>query len=216
MFAVIRTGGKQYRVAQNDLITVEKLAGEPGAVVEFGEVLMVGDGAEVATGAPLVAGAAVSATSSSRAAPTRSSSSRKSGGRIIGARTATASTRPCCASPRSAALPHWPPPQRKEHRMAHKKAGGSSRNGRDSRGRRLGVKKFGGEASSPATSSCASAAPSFTRASMSGSAATTRCLRPSRVRCGSTPALRGRAFISVVTPAAPPTEPAPASVEAAE
>jgi large subunit ribosomal protein L21 len=62
MFAVIRTGGKQYRVAQNDLITVEKLAGEPGAVVEFGEVLMVGDGAEVATGAPLVAGAAVSAT----------------------------------------------------------------------------------------------------------------------------------------------------------
>ncbi|MGA8758438.1 MAG: 50S ribosomal protein L21 [Stellaceae bacterium] len=62
MFAVIRTGGKQYRVAKDDIITVEKLARQPGADVEFGEVLMVGDGAEVATGAPLVAGAAVSAT----------------------------------------------------------------------------------------------------------------------------------------------------------
>ncbi len=62
MFAVIRTGGKQYKVAKDDVITVEKLAGEPGAVVEFGEVLMIGDGAEVAAGAPLLAGAAVSAT----------------------------------------------------------------------------------------------------------------------------------------------------------
>jgi large subunit ribosomal protein L21 len=62
MFAVIRTGGKQYRVAKDDVIAVEKLASEPGAVVEFDEVLMIGDGAEVATGAPLLAGAAVSAT----------------------------------------------------------------------------------------------------------------------------------------------------------
>jgi len=62
MFAVIRTGGKQYRVAKDDIIAVEKLAHEPGDDVEFDEVLMVGDGAEVATGAPLVAGAAVSAT----------------------------------------------------------------------------------------------------------------------------------------------------------
>jgi large subunit ribosomal protein L21 len=62
MFAVIRTGGKQYRVAQGDVIAVEKLAGEPGADFVFGEVLMVGDGADVATGAPLLTGAAVSAT----------------------------------------------------------------------------------------------------------------------------------------------------------
>jgi large subunit ribosomal protein L21 len=62
MFAVIRTGGKQYRVAQGDVIAVEKLAGEPGAVIELGEVLMVGNGAEVATGVPLLAGAGVSAT----------------------------------------------------------------------------------------------------------------------------------------------------------
>jgi large subunit ribosomal protein L21 len=62
MFAVIRTGGKQYKVAKDDVIAVEKLAGEPGDTLELAEVLMLGDGAEVAAGAPLVEGAAVSAT----------------------------------------------------------------------------------------------------------------------------------------------------------
>ena len=62
MFAVIRTGGKQYKVAPNDVIAVEKLDGEPGATLELGEVLMIGEGAEVSTGTPLVAGATVSAT----------------------------------------------------------------------------------------------------------------------------------------------------------
>ena len=61
MYAVIRTGGKQYKVAADDVITVEKLAGEAGATIEFGEVLMVGDGATVSAGTPLVAGASVSA-----------------------------------------------------------------------------------------------------------------------------------------------------------
>jgi large subunit ribosomal protein L21 len=62
MFAVIRTGGKQYKVAPNDVIAVEKLVGEPGATVELAEVLMVGDGATISTGTPLLAGASVSAT----------------------------------------------------------------------------------------------------------------------------------------------------------
>lgn len=62
MFAVIRTGGKQYKVAKDDVIAVEKLAGEPGAVIVLDEVLMIGDGADIATGAPLLAGAVVSAT----------------------------------------------------------------------------------------------------------------------------------------------------------
>jgi len=62
MFAVIRTGGKQYRVAKDDIISVEKLSAEPGATVELAEVLMIGEGAEVATGAPLLSGASVSAT----------------------------------------------------------------------------------------------------------------------------------------------------------
>ena len=62
MFAVIRTGGKQYKVAKDDVISVEKLAGEPGAAIELGEVLMIGEGAEVAAGTPLLEGALVSAT----------------------------------------------------------------------------------------------------------------------------------------------------------
>ena len=59
MFAVIKTGGKQYRVAANDVLTVEKLEGEAGASVEFTEVLMVGEGEATTIGAPFVEGAMV-------------------------------------------------------------------------------------------------------------------------------------------------------------
>jgi large subunit ribosomal protein L21 len=58
MFAVIRTGGKQYRVVAEDVLRVDRLEGEPGTVVEFGEVLVVGGEAPV-VGAPTVAGAIV-------------------------------------------------------------------------------------------------------------------------------------------------------------
>jgi len=61
MFAVIRTGGKQYRVAGGQEIVVEKLAGEVGAKLEFGDVLMIGDGAKVNVGAPVIKGAKVTA-----------------------------------------------------------------------------------------------------------------------------------------------------------
>lgn len=61
MFAVIRTGGKQYRVAGGQEIVVEKLAGEVGAKLEFGDVLMIGDGATVNVGAPVIKGARVTA-----------------------------------------------------------------------------------------------------------------------------------------------------------
>ncbi len=59
MFAVIKTGGKQYRVAANDEFKVELLEGEEGAQVEFTNVLMVSNGAEVTIGAPEVDGATV-------------------------------------------------------------------------------------------------------------------------------------------------------------
>jgi large subunit ribosomal protein L21 len=58
MFAVIKTGGKQYRVAANDVITIERLVGEPGDVISFEQVLMLG-GATAIIGAPTVAGATV-------------------------------------------------------------------------------------------------------------------------------------------------------------
>ncbi|MEM9573689.1 MAG: 50S ribosomal protein L21 [Pseudomonadota bacterium] len=59
MFAVIKTGGKQYRVAANDEFKVELLEGDEGSQVEFTNVLMVGNGAEVTIGAPEVDGATV-------------------------------------------------------------------------------------------------------------------------------------------------------------
>jgi large subunit ribosomal protein L21 len=60
MFAVIKTGGKQYRVAAEDVIQIEKVKGDPGEIVQFGEVLLLG-GDEVKLGAPTVAGASVAA-----------------------------------------------------------------------------------------------------------------------------------------------------------
>ena len=62
MFAVIRTGGKQYKVAKNDVILVETLAGEAGQEVTFNEVLMLGEDSGLKLGQPLVAGAKVTAT----------------------------------------------------------------------------------------------------------------------------------------------------------
>lgn len=59
MFAVIKTGGKQYKVAKDDVIVVEKLAGEAGDVVAFESVLMFGEGAEAKTGTPFVEGVCV-------------------------------------------------------------------------------------------------------------------------------------------------------------
>ena len=63
MFAVIRTGGKQYRVAPNDIIEIERIAGEPGDIIELGDVLLLGggDGAPKA-GSPAITGALVIGT----------------------------------------------------------------------------------------------------------------------------------------------------------
>jgi large subunit ribosomal protein L21 len=60
MFAVIKTGGKQYRVAAEDVLEVAKVEGDPGEIIQFGEVLVVG-GDNVTLGAPTVAGASVAA-----------------------------------------------------------------------------------------------------------------------------------------------------------
>ena len=62
MYAVIATGGKQYRVTKDATLRVEKLNAEPGATVEFGEVLLMGEGADVKLGTPLLKGSKVVAT----------------------------------------------------------------------------------------------------------------------------------------------------------
>lgn len=61
MYAVIKTGGKQYRVAENDVITIERLSGDAGSKLEFTEVLMVGGSGSAKIGSPLVSGAKVTA-----------------------------------------------------------------------------------------------------------------------------------------------------------
>jgi len=61
-YAVIKTGGKQYRVQQGDVLRVELLAAEAGATVTFDQVLLLGDGEAISVGTPLVEGATVSAT----------------------------------------------------------------------------------------------------------------------------------------------------------
>lgn len=62
MYAVIRTGGKQHRVAVGEALRVEKIEAQAGSEIVLAEVLMVGEGEQVTIGAPLVAGATVKAT----------------------------------------------------------------------------------------------------------------------------------------------------------
>ena len=61
MYAVVRTGGKQYRLGIGDSVKVEKLPNEVGNIVELSQILMISDGGEVKLGTPLVAGASVKA-----------------------------------------------------------------------------------------------------------------------------------------------------------
>ena len=62
MYAVIATGGKQYRVEKDGVLRIEKLAAEPGSTVEFDQVLLIADGDKVTVGKPLMKGSKVSAT----------------------------------------------------------------------------------------------------------------------------------------------------------
>ena len=62
MYAVIRTGGKQYRVAQGETLKIETVAGDIGSAVVLDKVLMVGEGDKVTVGKPLLSGASVKAT----------------------------------------------------------------------------------------------------------------------------------------------------------
>lgn len=61
MYAVIATGGKQHKVQENDVLSVERIPGEAGAKIEFTEVLAMGEGADLKMGTPMIAGAKVEA-----------------------------------------------------------------------------------------------------------------------------------------------------------
>ena len=62
MYAVFRSGGKQYRAAQGDVLRLEKIDADEGATVEFDEVLLIGEGSDIKVGSPLLAGGSVSGT----------------------------------------------------------------------------------------------------------------------------------------------------------
>ena len=62
MFAVVRTGGKQYRVEEGRAVRIDRIAGDPGDVVELGDVLVMGAGESVTVGAPAIEGARVVGT----------------------------------------------------------------------------------------------------------------------------------------------------------
>jgi large subunit ribosomal protein L21 len=62
MYAIIKTGGKQYKVAPGDTLQIEKITAQEGTEVEFNDVLMVAEGEQIAIGSPLVAGGKVTAT----------------------------------------------------------------------------------------------------------------------------------------------------------
>jgi len=100
--------------------------------------------------------------------------------------------------------------------MAHKKAGGSSRNGRDSRGRRLGVKKFGGEAVIAGNIIVRQRGTKFHPGEHVGIGRDHTLFATVEGAVRFHTGIAGRSYVSVVPPAAPPTEPAPASAEAAE
>ena len=88
MFAIVRTGGKQYRVAAGDKIVVEKLAGEAGDSVTLSDVLLAGDGGDLKS----TDGLTVAAEIIAQAKAARSPSSRSAAATITAARPATASS----------------------------------------------------------------------------------------------------------------------------
>ncbi len=137
MFAVIRTGGKQYRVAKDDVIVVEKLAGKEGATVTFKDIVMSGNGSAVKLGKDL-AGVTVTGkllkTDKGDKVVVFKKRRRNTYRRRRGHRQEQSHVKITAIGGKD-----------EEGVMAHKKAGGSSRNGRDSPGQRLGVKRFGGQ-----------------------------------------------------------------------
>ena len=103
MFAVIKTGGKQYRVAANDTITIATVEGEPGSAVTFGEVLLFTDGAGATqVGAPLLSGISVAGEIVSHGRDAKVIALRSAAVRTRAASAVIASTTPWCASPASA------------------------------------------------------------------------------------------------------------------
>ena len=136
MYAIVKTGGKQYKVAVGDVVEVEKVVGAPGAAVTLPALLVV-DGATVTTDAAALAGVTVSAevVAQTKGPKIRIMKYKNKTGykKRIGHRQQLTQVRVTGIE------------TGKETDMAHKKGASSSRNGRDSNAQCLGVKRFGGQ-----------------------------------------------------------------------
>ena len=138
MYAVVKTGGKQYKVAPGEKLKIEQIPADVGAEVVLDQVLMVGEGETVRLGQPNVAGATVKATVVAHG--------RGEKIRIFKMRRRKHYQKHQGHRQNYTELQIDAIVAAEERTMAHKKAGGSSRNGRDSESKRLGVKVYGGEA----------------------------------------------------------------------
>ena len=143
MYAVIKTGGKQHRVSVGQTVRVERLDGDIGDIITLDNVLLVSDGDNISVGQPTLAGARVTARvveqDRARKIVVFKKKRRKSFRR--NQRPPSVLHSPSNSGHYSIGRPE----------MAHKKSGGSSRNGRDSAGQRLGVKRYGGQQVSAGT-----------------------------------------------------------------
>ena len=137
MYAVIKTGGKQYKVCQGEVLRVEKLDAEAGSEVEIPEVLMVVDNTQTKIGRPIVEAATVRAQILEHGRGKKIVVMKKK--RRKGYKVKRGHRQPFTTLEIKEISVYG------DLIMAHKKAGGSSRNGRDSKGQRRGVKRFGGQ-----------------------------------------------------------------------
>ena len=140
MYAIIKTGGKQYRVEKGDVVRVERLEAAVGSSVTLDEVLLVGGEGDARGGRSARRGRVGRRAPSSSRAATQDPCLQVQEAQALPAHAGSPPvlSRPC-GSTRSR-------PDRSAIDMAHKKGQGSSRNGRDSNSQRLGVKRFGGQA----------------------------------------------------------------------
>ena len=174
-FAIIETGGKQYKVSASKILEIEKLNAKVGETVKFKNVLLLNDDKTTEIGSPSISGATVEAKLLDNVKDRtvlifhkrrRKHSRKKNGhrqrhskiqitkilskdGKIIDEAKAVVSTKAASKedAPKKKAVKEYVKKKKEvkkqEKQIATKKAGGSSKNGRDSKGRRLGVKKYG-------------------------------------------------------------------------
>ena len=154
-FAVIKTGGKQYKVKSGEILKIEKLTDiKANSKIEFNEILAYGDDSKIEIGAPMVNGAKVEAdlikNSKNRTVLIFKKRRRHNSRRKNGHRQEYSMIRiNKIFSKDGKILSEAEKVSKVTEKTETKKAGGSSRNGRDSAGRRLGVKKYGGQSVIP-------------------------------------------------------------------